>query len=66
MLQNVEALGIIFLGMLIVVPVMFAGNYRRYHGHWPNRDRWLFFIKITLAILVVSGVVGWIIGKYTK
>ena len=66
MLQNVVALGIIFLGMLIVVPVMFAGNYRRYHGHWPNRDRWLLFIKITLAILVVSGVIGWIIGKYTK
>jgi hypothetical protein len=33
MLQNIEALGIIYLGMLVVLPVMFAGNYRKYHGH---------------------------------
>jgi hypothetical protein len=66
MLQNIEALGVIFLGMLLLLPVMFAGNYRKYHGHWPDRNRWLFFIKVTIAILVLSGAFGWILGKYNK
>jgi hypothetical protein len=66
MLQNIEAFGVIFLGMLLLLPVLFAGNYRKYHGHWPDRKRWLFFIKVTLAILVLSSAFGWILGKYNK
>jgi hypothetical protein len=66
MLQDIEALGIIYLGMLVLVPVMFAGKYRRYHGHWPDRRRWLFFFILTLIIEIVAGPIGWILGKYKK
>jgi len=38
MLQNIEALGIIYLGGLLLVPIMFAAKYRQYHGHWPDSE----------------------------
>lgn len=66
MLQNIEALSLIYLGMLVLVPVMFAAKYRRYHSRWPDRNRWLFFIKLTLVLEVIGGTVGWIIGKIYK
>jgi hypothetical protein len=66
MLQNIEALGIIYLDMLVLVPMMFASNFRRYHGDWPDRKRWFFFFEITLAIELVCGPIGWILGKYKK
>ena len=66
MLQNVEALGLIYFGMLVLLPVMFAAKYRSYHSHWPDRNKWLFFVKLTLILEVVGGTVGWIIGKHSK
>ena len=66
MLQNVEALGLIYLGMLVLVPVMFAAKYCNYHSHWPDRNRWFFFIKLAMALEVIGGAVGWIIGRHSK
>jgi hypothetical protein len=66
MLQTIEVLGPIYLGMLLLLPVLFAGQYRKYHGRWPERKRWIFFFVLTLAIELVAGPIGWILGKYKK
>ena len=62
-LQDVEVLGPLFLGVLVVGTALMANRYRVSHGSWPNKKTLFLFIKILLLLEAVGGVAGWLIGK---
>ena len=61
--QTVVNVALIWLFMLAVAAPLAALRYRRSYGEWPDRDAAFVLFKIFLAISVVGGVFGYLIGK---